>query len=450
MTNMPGRDFDHVGKIAIVSHSHPSVSKGGAEIAAYTVFEGLLQLGVDAIFIAACPEEDRARLSLGSAREHVIFYQPVHYDHYYHLSHFDTVNRLGELLARENVSLVNFHHFFNFGIGVLRRAASIPSLKVVVTLHEFLAICNHHGQMVTRPGLHLCERATSSACATCFPEKTRQQFALRKMSLLNALSSCDACVSPSIFLAERFVEWGLDRRAMAVIENGLRNLPSRKPISPDEASKSRWTFGFFGQINPFKGVDLLLRAAEILKKDEDEDSGIQIRLHGNLIGQSEAFLSEFREQTQGGDSNIVWLGPYDNTNVGQLMGQCDYVVVPSKWWENSPVVIQEAFAVGCPVICAGIGGMAEKVTDGVSGLHFRVNDHLDLVRALKKAAKISTYEDLRAGVPFPYDGKEMAVRYLDLFTSLSINADENLLNASENSAYLSTDSVVRQFDIATT
>jgi glycosyltransferase involved in cell wall biosynthesis len=418
MSGVSGNRPNLAGKVAVVSHSHPSVTKGGAEIAAYTLYQGLLELGTDAIFIAACPEDDRSRVSLGSSREHVIFYQPVHYDHYYHLSHFDTVNRLGELLVRENVSLVNFHHFFNFGVGVLRRAAAIPSMKVVITLHEFLAICNHHGQMVTRPALHLCERATSSACATCFPERTRQQFSLRKMSLLAALSSCDACVSPSNFLGERFVEWGLDPGRMSVIENGLRNLPPRKDKLANDQPKSQWTFGFFGQINPFKGVDLLLRAASILSKDEEEESHIQIRLHGNLIGQSEDFLKQFEKQTQGDNSNIAWLGPYDNTSVGQLMGECDYVLVPSKWWENSPVVIQEAFAVGCPVICSGIGGMAEKVRHGVSGLHFRVNDQFDLVRVLKEAAKTSRYKELFAGIPLPYGGKEMARRYLNLFSKL--------------------------------
>ena len=56
----------------------------------------------------------------------------------------------------------------------------------------------------------------------------------------------------------------------------------------------------------------------------------------------------------------------------RLLGRAavaNYVVVPSIWWENSPVVIQEAYAARRPVICSGIGGMAEKVIDGVTGLH---------------------------------------------------------------------------------
>ena len=38
----------------------------------------------------------------------------------------------------------------------------------------------------------------------------------------------------------------------------------------------------------------------------------------------------------------------------------------STWFENSPMVIQEAFIYGRPV--AIFGGMAEKIQDGHSGL----------------------------------------------------------------------------------
>ena len=45
-----------------------------------------------------------------------------------------------------------------------------------------------------------------------------------------------------------------------------------------------------------------------------------------------------------------------------LMADLHWVLVPSIWWENSPLVIQEAFFHGRPVICSDVGGMAEKVT----------------------------------------------------------------------------------------
>jgi glycosyltransferase involved in cell wall biosynthesis len=77
----------------------------------------------------------------------------------------------------------------------------------------------------------------------------------------------------------------------------------------------------------------------------------------------------------------------------------DWVVVPSIWWENAPLVIQEAFAHGRPVICSDIGGMAEKVTDGVDGLHFRAGDPQSLADTIERAVGTpGLWDRLRAGI----------------------------------------------------
>ena len=62
------------------------------------------------------------------------------------------------------------------------------------------------------------------------------------------------------------------------------------------------------------------------------------------------------------------------------------VLVPSVWWENSPLVIQEALFNRRPVICSDIGGMAEKVRDGLDGFHFRAGSAHALAALLKRLA----------------------------------------------------------------
>ena len=109
------------------------------------------------------------------------------------------------------MQLVNFHHFNNLGLGVLRRIRTLPGLKLAFTLHEFLAICHNHGQMVTPVGQRLCMRETSAACAACFPSMTRHDFIHRKRMFLETLGGFDVLIAPSAFLAERFCEWGLGR-----------------------------------------------------------------------------------------------------------------------------------------------------------------------------------------------------------------------------------------------
>jgi glycosyltransferase involved in cell wall biosynthesis len=85
-------------------------------------------------------------------------------------------------------------------------------------------------------------------------------------------------------------------------------------------------------------------------------------------------------------SNVGVHGPYDESRVDMLMRSVDAVIVPSVWWENSPLVIQEAFRNGRPVICSDIGGMAEKVRDGIDGFHFHAGSVVDLTLLLKRLA----------------------------------------------------------------
>lgn len=403
-------------RIAIVSHSHPSVSKGGAEIAAYSLYRGLREIGIDAIFVGACNVSDRHKLALGSETEFAVFFEGERYDHFFHLAPRAVTEQLLRILESERVGLVNFHHFFNLGLNALRAASELPGMRSFLTIHEFLGICQNHGQMITRQTQSLCERATNENCVSCFPEHMRTQFSLRKETMLGGFGDFDGFVSPSRFLAERFIDWGLPAERTTVIENGLLSMPAHDP----RAAKSggAWTFGFFGQINPFKGVDVLLDAADLVAKDAELARTVRLRIHGNMIGQSEAFTKRFEESLKA-HPFLTYAGPYANAAVHRLMGECDYVLIPSKWWENSPVVIQEAYSVGAPVICTGIGGMAEKVPDGVSGLHFKLGDASDLLRAMRLASYPENAARLRAGIPNVTTASDMARRYAAFF-ALSI------------------------------
>ena len=95
------------------------------------------------------------------------------------------------------------------------------------------------------------------------------------------------------------------------------------------------------------------------------------------------------------------------------MSSADWIVVPSIWWENSPVVIQEAFRAGKPVIGSNLGGIAEKVQDGVNGLLFRVGDATDLAATLRRSGD----DDVRASmrIPSPATPNDIASAHLALY-----------------------------------
>ena len=97
----------------------------------------------------------------------------------------------------------------------------------------------------------------------------------------------------------------------------------------------------------------------------------------------------------------------------------DWVIVPSIWWENSPLVIQEAFHFGRPVICSDIGGMAEKVADGVDGLHFRANDATSLAETMRRAMEdAGLWHRLPSSIRPVHRMDEHAGRLLAIYDSL--------------------------------
>ena len=101
------------------------------------------------------------------------------------------------------------------------------------------------------------------------------------------------------------------------------------------------------------------------------------------------------------------------------MREIDWVVVPSIWWENSPLVIQEAFMNGRPVICSNVGGMAEKVTDGLNGVHFGVGDPSSLAAAIRKAVQSpDTWDHMRRGIPAIYRLDDQVSELRDVYGRL--------------------------------
>lgn len=401
--------------IVVLAHTHPSITSGGAEISAYTLYRGLLALGVEAAFVAMCPEDALHKAHAKTEHEYLVPFSHAGYDDFYHLGDPLVVDRLLAQIDALSPRTVIFHHFLFFGANAIRRAAEVPGRRVMLVLHEFLAICHHHGQMVTRPAMRLCQAAAPVACSKCFPEHSPERFVVRQSMLQEALAGVSDFISPSHFLKDRFVAWGLPSARLSVIENGVPHLPP--PETPgDEDPEAPIVVGFFGQINPFKGVDLLLDTLELLARQDALAQRLQIRVHGPLVGVSPEFAKRF-ETLVASQPMLDYRGPYQNERVFDLMRECDYVLMASKWWENSPVVIQEAYACGRPLIVPGIGGMAEKISDGVSGLHFEMGDARDLARVLNEACAPGRARQMRQQLPKVSTAEDMAQAYLALISS---------------------------------
>jgi glycosyltransferase involved in cell wall biosynthesis len=79
---------------------------------------------------------------------------------------------------------------------------------------------------------------------------------------------------------------------------------------------------------------------------------------------------------------VEYAGFQSGAALRSLISCAKAVVVPSEWYENCPMSVLEAMALGRPVIGARIGGIPELVTDGKSGFLFDAGEIADLIRAL--------------------------------------------------------------------
>ncbi len=374
----------------ILAHGHADLSAGGAERAAYAEFDQFRRGGTIIPLLVARAEPRQIghsapfRTMLGRGDE--ILASPPSVDPLTLLSH-DT-RRLAELLDEivrlHSPTVVHVQHFAFWGIDVLELLRR-RGLRVIVTLHEFLLLCHRDGQMITTQQ-RLCRTAAPTACASCFPHISVGQFFVRKKIILKHLANVDAFIAPSQFLAERFVTWGIDAAKMHVIENPLdqRHIDQAIEFARIRGSESAEIakpikLGYFGQITPQKGLDVLLKAVEFV--DRNRKGVVSLVINGAMTpGLPDATRHEIEAALRRLRHVIEWRGAYEVNETLNLMRQVDWVVVPSIWWENSPVVIQEARLAMRPVLCSDIGGMREKAAEVEGSRLFRP----DLRRTLQQ------------------------------------------------------------------
>ena len=371
-------------RVLIASHGHPRIAKGGAEIAAYSLFEQLERLPECMTWFLGCRRDrPESRISQPFSEREFVYSPPPQFDW------FIFANRdvrfpaeLERLIAELAPDIVHFHHYANFGVEafhIVKRA--LPDLRIVLTLHEFLAICAHDGQMVTTRDYHLCHRADPDDCSRCFPERQPSDFYVRKSYLTRFFEAIDHVVAPTRFLKQRYVEWGLPDDKITCIPNVIDD---SQGADGEAADDGLFRVGYFGQLSRFKGIEVLIEAARRI--DSDDRHNILFEIHGDYRAQSPDIQTAVAEQLASAPRNVRYHGPYDGSRIDRLMRRVDVVAVPSIWWENRPVVIEEALRNRRPVVCSDIGGMAEMVRDGIDGFHFPVGNAPALAALLGKLA----------------------------------------------------------------
>lgn len=132
---------------------------------------------------------------------------------------------------------------------------------------------------------------------------------------------------------------------------------------------------FVGRVQIQKGVHLLIEVLKHFNKNE---------LIVDIYGKEE--MTDYYKKCVADSSalpNVFWKGVINQNEVVDRMSGYDLLCLPSTFSEMSPLVIQEAFAAGIPVLASKVYGNIEQIKHGLNGLLFDYNSSESLQEQLK-------------------------------------------------------------------
>lgn len=408
-------------RILVLAHNHPSLHPGGTETVARELFLKYREAGHEVLFLAATnrlhrePHPGTSFQAIGESSDEILMWAG-HFDRF-SMSQIDLygfVPDMKNLLETFRPDVVHIHHLLLFGVELatlIRR--TLPQARIVMTLHDYYAICANDGVMMKNPD-EPCAAFEQGGLCNCVEEASADRMRLRERYIKTHLEAVDRFTAPSAFLREAYIRWGIPAQKIELLANGRPSVdcaPARNAVS-----EARNVFGYFGNLTPWKGIEVLLRAC---KRLIEAGVDFELRVHGGAPFQGEQFIDGIDALFDETSARVTRLGPYRPEDIPQLMQAVDWVVVPSVWWENAPLVIAEARQHKRPVIASGVGGMAEAVKDGVDGLHARRNDASDLARIMRLAADDpGLHRRFVANNRPPSSDTAVAERYLRMFAKL--------------------------------
>jgi D-inositol-3-phosphate glycosyltransferase len=138
-----------------------------------------------------------------------------------------------------------------------------------------------------------------------------------------------------------------------------------------------------GRLVERKGVDDAIRALAQVPNAELLIAGGPPARH--LDGDPEYHRLRDVARASGVETRVRFLGRVEHAEMPKLLQSAD-VVVTVPWYEPFGIVPLEAMACGRPVIAAAVGGLADTVVDGVTGMLVPARDPQALARALRALA----------------------------------------------------------------
>ena len=173
-------------------------------------------------------------------------------------------------------------------------------------------------------------------------------------------------------------------------------------------------------VAPYKGLEMLIEAVMLLRDGGYTDVRLRVSgpIRNSMMWSSLARLARRR----GVENHITWLGPLPASGLIEELEGADLYVLPSHI-ENQPNSLLEAMLLGVPCVAASVGGVAELVDHGVSGLVYHDSDPFALAAAIarlldKPDLARSLGETARSQAHSRYDREAVAHRTREIYQQM--------------------------------
>lgn len=227
-------------------------------------------------------------------------------------------------------------------------------------------------------------------------EETDNPFERRFHRIREKMGAIDLLITPSAFLRDEFIKhYDIPPDRIIHSANGM-DFSYVKSLPKTKAPNLR--IGFMGSIIPTKGVRVLVDGFLDVAKDHGD---IELHVHGAPNRWTGDFLQGLKDAAAKHPSGdrAHFHGRYDNKKVGELLADVDVLVVPSIWFENAPLTLNEAAMTRTPIVVSDRGGMLEFVTANSYGRTFKLGDSESLAAALRELAEDRSKVQSLAGDP---------------------------------------------------
>jgi glycosyltransferase involved in cell wall biosynthesis len=234
----------------------------------------------------------------------------------------------------------------------------------------------------------------------------------RPRRLREILNLVDVFIAPNQNTSRILKQNGISPKRFVELAYGLslpRDLCTTKKPSP------RLRLGFIGTFEYAKGPHLLLEAVRRLP-----DPRLEATLYGNR--RTHPQYSARLQRIAASDGRIRFGDTFPNERIGAVLSDIDLLVIPSLWYENSPLVLYSAFATKTPVLVSNLGSLKDAVCHGRNGLVFEVGNAEDLARQIQRVLDDpSLLEQLREGIPAVKSIDQNVSELLEIYATLSVH-----------------------------